>query len=56
MLEELESTFLNFLYNCKQKFPEKNCKQIYGKSKASVWRIFKRGNGPQNLLVKSFAV
>ena len=38
------------------KISRENCKQIYWKSKESVWRNFGRVTTPQNWLVKSFAV
>ena len=35
------------------KFPGKSCRQIYGNKRLEK---FKRSNGPQNFLVKSFAL
>ena len=41
-LEQLFKIFDTFVCknfsSCRLKFPGKNCRQIYGKSKASVWR------------------
>ena len=39
-----------FFLHGDQKFPEKNCRQIYGKSKASDWRKLNTSTA-QNLLV-----
>ena len=59
-LEQLFKIFDTFVGKnfspCRLKFPGKNCRQIYGQSKASFLENFKHSNGPPNLLVKSFAV
>ena len=42
VLEPLFKIFYTFVckncFSCRLKFPGKNCRQIYGKSKASIWR------------------
>ena len=59
-LEPLFKIFYTFVCknfsSCRLKFPEKNCGQIYGKSKASVWRNLSTVTAPKNLSVKSFAM
>ena len=43
--------------SCRLKFPGKNCRQIYGKSKASVWRNLSTATAPkQNPLLCSFSL
>ena len=52
-LEPLLKIFYTFA--CKR-FPGKYCRQICGKSEKKCLVKFKHGNGPQNLIVKSFGV
>ena len=60
VLEPLFKIFYTFVgknfSSCRLKFPGKNCRHIYRKSKASVSRNLSTVTAPQNLLVKSLAV
>ena len=60
VLEPLLKIFYTFVgenfSSCRLKFPGKNCRHIYRKSKASVSRNLTTVTAPQNLLVKSLTV
>ena len=47
MHQKTQNHFLNFLYICLQESPGKNYRQIYGKSKASLWRNLSTGTPPK---------
>ena len=65
VLEPLFKIFYTFVckncFSCRLKFPGKNCRQIYGKSKASIWRNLSTVTAAtkicqQNPLLRSFSL
>ena len=65
VVEPLFKIFYTFVckncFSCRLKFPGKNCRQIYGKSKASIWRNLSTVTAAtkicqQNPLLRSFSL